>query len=257
MKGLLARLRDFLAQPTLEAIRNAPQGPDAAAQLQLMLAYRRLAEEKHLLPRISEIGFKCHSQADEDGILLFLFSIIGVATKLSVEICAGDGIECNTANLILNHGWHGLRSWRQGERRAQHALLRAVDAHLRHPPRFCLLVGDETLDQRHSGEQWLHGRDRLLSLDLDGHRYWIWDSITAVTPRVVVVEYQDILGPARSWAIRTPTTSPRGTTHDERHAELRRGVTLRVRQDGPPKRLPARRRNRLRLQCFLRPERTR
>lgn len=25
-----------------------------------------------------------------------------------MEICAGDGIECNTANLILNHGWTGL-----------------------------------------------------------------------------------------------------------------------------------------------------
>ena len=25
-----------------------------------------------------------------------------------MEICAGDGIECCSANLIVNHAWHAL-----------------------------------------------------------------------------------------------------------------------------------------------------
>lgn len=107
-KRFLRRVRDFLAAPALEAIRSLPLGPDAGTQIQLMLTYRRLVEENRPLPGVSEIGFKCHSQTDEDGILVFLFSIIGIAEKSCVEICAGDGIESNTANLILNHGWHGL-----------------------------------------------------------------------------------------------------------------------------------------------------
>ena len=41
----------------------------------------------------------------------------------------------------------------------------------------------------------------LLSLDLDGVDYWIWDAIEAVTPRVVVVEYQDMLGPDRACTV--------------------------------------------------------
>jgi hypothetical protein len=28
--------------------------------------------------------------------------------KKRVEICAGDGTECNTTNLIVNHGFHGF-----------------------------------------------------------------------------------------------------------------------------------------------------
>ncbi len=47
----------------------------------------------------------------------------------------------------------------------------------------------------------LSGDIDLLSLDLDGVDYWIWEAITGISPRVVVVEYQDILGPERSWTV--------------------------------------------------------
>ena len=32
----------------------------------------------------------------------------GAGSRTCIEICAGDGIQCNSANLILNHGWTGL-----------------------------------------------------------------------------------------------------------------------------------------------------
>src|SRR5260221_11886030 len=98
MKRFARRLTDFLARPTTEANRNL----QAVTQIQLMLSYRRIAEENRPLPRFGEVGFQAYSQTDEDGILLFLFSLIGIGRKLCVEICAGDGIECNTTNLILN-----------------------------------------------------------------------------------------------------------------------------------------------------------
>jgi hypothetical protein len=84
------------------------QQHDAASQIQLKLTYWALAESGGTLPGLSQVGFKAFSQTDEDGILLYIFSIIGAVNKKSVEICAGNGIECNTANLIINHGWHGL-----------------------------------------------------------------------------------------------------------------------------------------------------
>jgi hypothetical protein len=125
MKGLATRVRDFLAAPVLDAVRRVTasnaeivaalnalrpitKDPDPVAQVHLMLTYRRLLDERRPLPPLSEVGFKCYSQTDEDGILLFLFSVLGAGDKLCVEVCAGDGIECNTANLILCHGWHGL-----------------------------------------------------------------------------------------------------------------------------------------------------
>jgi len=41
----------------------------------------------------------------------------------------------------------------------------------------------------------------LLSLDLDGIDDWVWEAIEAITPRVVVVEYQDMLGPERACTV--------------------------------------------------------
>ncbi len=67
-----------------------------------------MAESGNSLPGLSEVGFKVYSETNEDGILLYIFAIIGSVNKKCVEICAGNGIECNTANLIVNHGWSGL-----------------------------------------------------------------------------------------------------------------------------------------------------
>ena len=54
-----------------------------------------------LLPALDEVEFKVYSQIGEDGILLYLFSLLGSSTKQVVEICAGAGRECNAANLII------------------------------------------------------------------------------------------------------------------------------------------------------------
>lgn len=186
----------------LEAIRGAPQGPDVATQIQLMLTYRRLVDEDRPLPRPGEVGFKCYSQTDEDGILLFLFSVIGVTKKLSVEICAGDGAECNTANLILNHGWHGLLV--DGDKgnveRGIRFFARSKHTYV-YPPRFvCAWVTRDSVNEILSANGFA-GEIDLLSLDLDGVDYWIWEAIEAVSPRVVVVEYQDIIGAERSLTV--------------------------------------------------------
>jgi len=164
--------------------------------------FRRLIEDGRPLPRIGDIGFKCYSQTDEDGILLFLFSVLGVSKKLCVEIGAGDGIECNTANLILNHGWHGLLV--DGDialvERGRSFYSRSPLTYV-FPPRFvCSWVTRQSVNDLLTANGFA-GEIDLLSLDLDGIDYWIWDAIAAVAPRVVVVEYQDILGPDRTWTV--------------------------------------------------------
>ena len=34
----------------------------------------------------------------------------------------------------------------------------------------------------------------LLSIDIDGNDYWIWDAIEVITPRIVICEYNSIFG---------------------------------------------------------------
>ena len=62
----------------------------------------------NFFPKFIDTGFKVYSQFDEDGILLYIFSLIGFTNRKIIEICCGHGKECNTANLIINHACNGL-----------------------------------------------------------------------------------------------------------------------------------------------------
>jgi hypothetical protein len=173
--------------------------PDAGTQLLLALAYRVTPRAPRSL---REVGFSCFSQTDEDGILLYLFAVLGTTNRLCVEICAGDGIECNTANLIVNHGWHGLLvdGARENVDRAARFYAEQPETRI-HPPRLAQAwVTRDGVDELVRGNGF-EGEIDLLSLDLDGVDYWIWEALGAVSPRVVVAEYQDILGPDRSWTV--------------------------------------------------------
>jgi hypothetical protein len=188
----IAEVRSLL-DAQLEGIAHSPwlrARVDKGTQTLLHLAYQDLLRQGKPLPRIDEVGFRAYSQFDEDGILLFLFSVYGALHKTSVEICAGIGFECNTANLIINHGWDGLLFDGNPEnvRRANDFYKRWPDTFWRPPVVRQAWIDAETINDRIS-ENGFSGEIDLLSLDLDGVDFWIWKAITCVNPRVVVVEF--------------------------------------------------------------------
>jgi len=170
---------------------------DQAAQRSLAMQYRFFATTaRAALPELKDTYMRAFSQNGEDGVLLFLFSVLGTTSRVAVEICAGDGIQCNTANLIVNHGWDGLLVDGNPSlvERGRKFYSRCPDT-FSSPPIFlnewvtAENVNDLVID---SGI----GVDvDLLSLDLDGVDYWVWKELDIISPRVVVLEYQDIWGP--------------------------------------------------------------
>ncbi len=60
-----------------------------------MQQYRLLSSKgNEWLPNIRDVGFQKYSQFEEDGILLYIFSLIGPIDRTFVEICAGALCEC-------------------------------------------------------------------------------------------------------------------------------------------------------------------
>ena len=57
---------------------------------------------------LRDTGFRCFSQFEEDGKLLYIFAAIGMKNKTFVDLGAWNGINSNCANLSLNFGWSGL-----------------------------------------------------------------------------------------------------------------------------------------------------
>lgn len=157
-------------------------------QRNLYLKYREQLKCNDL-PSISTTGFRVFSQFEEDGMLLFIFSVLGMPNKTFIEIGSDDGINSNSANLYFNFGWHGLfidgnpSSIKRG---------RKFFAKYPHPyfykPKFQnALVTRANVNQLITSNGF-KGNIGLLSIDIDGNDYWIWDAIDVVTPDVVIIE---------------------------------------------------------------------
>ncbi len=147
-----------------------------------------MAKRKEV-PSLRETGFRVFSQFEEDGLLLFIFAMIGTASERFIEIGANDGINSNCANLAINFGWHGLfvDANRPAIKRGMRFYQKYPDPY-HYPPKFvCASVTRENINAiiKDAG---FEGHVDLLSIDIDGNDYWIWDAITVVEPRVVIIE---------------------------------------------------------------------
>ncbi len=175
-------------------IRNRFQPSTQITQRQLFHYYQD-SLRKNEVPSISGTGFRVFSQFEEDGKLLFLFSIIGMEHKVFVEIGSDDGINSNSANLYFNFGWHGLfidgnpKSIKRGKK---------FFSKYPHPwyykPKFVnARVTCENINDiiKNSG---IEGEIGLLSIDIDGNDYWIWDAIDVISPQVVIIETHNEFG---------------------------------------------------------------
>lgn len=133
--------------------------------------------------------FKVYSKYGGDGILAYIFSKIGVTNCTFVEIGVEDGTECNTANLSRNLGWRGLvidanEEWAKKARDFYKEYKVKVAA--------CLVTA-ENINQTIRDNN-IEGEIDLLSIDIDGNDYWVWEAISVINPRVVVMEYNTAMG---------------------------------------------------------------
>jgi hypothetical protein len=188
-------LKNFLKKHFLiSKIRNRFNPAVQITQRQLFLQYREQALSNKL-PSLKDTGFRVFSQFEEDGLLLFIFSVIGMTHKTFIEIGADDGVNSNSANLFFNFGWHGLfidgnpKSIERGQR---------FYSKYPHPwfyqPRFtCAKVNRENVNTLIE-KAGFKGEIGLLSVDIDGNDYWIWDAIEVVSPQVVIIETHNEFG---------------------------------------------------------------
>ena len=153
----------------------------------MWLQYRSLAASR-TWPRIEETGFRVFSQFDEDGKLLFAMAALGIRDGRFLDIGSGDGIRSNCANLALNFGWTGV--YMDGDAdsiRRGRTFYRTHADSWAHPPQFLFaMVTRENINQliQSSGV----GDVELMSIDIDGNDYWIWEAINCINPKVVVIE---------------------------------------------------------------------
>ncbi len=132
-------------------------------------------------------GYKIYSQNDEDGIISEIFSRIGTTNKLFVEFGIGDGLENNTAALLLD-GWKGL--WIDGSTEAVHTIKNELNKIIKCGKLKVVnsFITKDNINELISREIDTDEID-LLSVDIDGNDFHIFNAITCINPRVLVIEY--------------------------------------------------------------------
>lgn len=135
------------------------------------------------------------SQNDEDGVLLALYKRIGMTDRRFVEIgCGTNG--GNSGFLASECGWSGLMvDARPG------AIDKVRVRYTGHAVKtICQKVSREGVNAL-LAQFGLTGDLDFLSIDIDGMDYWVWEAVTACTPRVVAIEYNWLFGPERAVTI--------------------------------------------------------
>lgn len=131
-----------------------------------------------------------NSQYGEDGIIEKIFEIIGASNKWCVEFGAWDGIYLsNTCHLIKDMGWSGVQIEANNERFND---LVNNFAGLKNLYQLNKIIGfergknsiDDVLQQTPIPRNF-----DLISIDIDGNDYHVWQSIHRYRPRVVVIEF--------------------------------------------------------------------
>jgi hypothetical protein len=180
----------------LKFFRTLPYRAESQFAL-LAKMYREpiLAAEKAADPKtITAYGFSAYSMTEEDGILQEIFRRIGPGNREFIDIGAGNGIESNTTYLLLL-GWTGL--WLDGSE-SEVAIARNNFADQIQSGALEVrqaFITRDNINQLISSAKIIGPEPDLLSIDIDGNDYWIWDALTVVRPRVVLIEYNATFRP--------------------------------------------------------------
>lgn len=151
------------------------------------------------LKRPSTWEFSGFSQNGEDGILDVLRKQLSDSNRYFVEIGTSDGIENNSAWLLVAEKFNGLLI--EGSTRLVERAKRTVVGYSIGAECHNLFVTRENV--RDIRARAIHHDPDVFSLDIDGNDYYIAQAVleNGFRPRIFVVEYNAVFGPELSLTV--------------------------------------------------------
>ena len=208
-----------LAEPIIRHVMGSVGRQLASSSQQIesmmILQGRSLAlqnAERAPLANLQDAEFKVFSQFGEDGILQYLVRETHVERdeQVFVEFGVQDYLESNTRYLLQGDHWRGLiidgnREHMESVRRSDiywRNDLTAVDA----------WVDRDSINGIIAGAGF-EGDIGILSVDIDGNDYWIWERIDVINPVIVVAEWNSVFGSKHAVTIPYAPQFDRATAH--------------------------------------------
>ena len=168
------------------------------------------ARQLALCSDVKKAEFRVFSQWGEDGIIQYLLNHVAVDRPIFVEFGVENYTESNTRFLLTNNQWSGLIIDGNAEN---------ID-YVRRDPIYwaCNLKAENSFITRDNINDLLCRNGviddiGLLSVDIDGNDYWVWEAIDRISPRIVICEYNSHFGPTAEVTTPYDAAFVRDTAH--------------------------------------------
>jgi len=160
--------------------------------------------------RLHEAEFKVFSQWGDDGIIQYLIQQVPNVAQTFVEFGVQDYRESNTRFLLMNDNWSGLVMDGSHEY-VEH--IKSDDIYWRYDLTAvaAFLTRENINDTIRSGG--FSGPVGILSVDIDGNDYWVWEAIDVIDPTIVIAEYNSVFGAERAVSVPYDPRFLRGDAH--------------------------------------------
>ena len=217
LKRLLGKLRRHYGEDNL--IHNEDLKFLQAKQIILHLeALRREGGVEN----IHSTEFKVFSQWGEDGIIQWIISKLPSSKPIFIEFGVANYQESNTRFLLMNNNWKGFII--DGSK-ANIDSVKARDFYWRHDlTAVDAFVNKDNINSLFK-ENGFTGDIGILSIDIDGNDYWVWDAIDCVNPQVIICEYNSVLGAEKTVVVPYEANFERTKAH---YSNLYWGASLRA-----------------------------
>ncbi len=147
---------------------------------------------------INDYEFKVFSQWGEDGIIDYLVTNLNIQNKTFIEFGVEDYKEANTKFLLINKNWKG---WIIDSSQKNITDIKLQDFYWRHSlDAHCEFVTAENINHIFNSFN-CEKKLGLLSIDIDGNDYWIWEKINVLDPSIVIIEYNARLGKEKPYVV--------------------------------------------------------
>ncbi|WP_448702195.1 hypothetical protein ACFGVR_07710 [Mucilaginibacter sp. AW1-3] len=185
-----------------------------------ILARLNKAEQANITQNIQLAEFKVFSQWGDDGIIQFLVDYLDISHKTFIEFGVENYTEANTRFLLMNNNWSGL-IMDGSEENMNYVKTDEIywQFELTAVPVFITAENINSLITQNG----VNGEIGLLHIDIDGNDYWVWKAINAISPVIVIVEYNSIFGADNAWTTPYQADFYRTTAH---HSNLYFGASL-------------------------------
>jgi hypothetical protein len=144
-----------------------------------------------IINSLQDVEFQVFSQFGDDGIIQYLINKIPIKNKTFIEFGVEDYRESNTRFLLVNNNWSGFiidGSSSNIESIKRQQLYSFYDLQTE-----CTFVTKENINEILKKSRFKSDLG-ILSIDIDGNDFWVWQNIDCVNPIILICEYNSLLG---------------------------------------------------------------